>query len=182
MATFRFSQKLCDVSVEARNRQRDDEARFQEAFQKLRWDFALLTNLYRFPLVSSQQQGVEMYAIARKQLDVDELFGEVEQEIRASEEYLSSRDNLRQAKTAAGLQVVATLAVPLGLGLAVAQVVGGGNWLVAFFVGFVVAALAWLCTIALWERTDCIARWMKSKSRCLWLDDAVQRTKEKCDD
>ena len=179
VATFRFSQRLCDISIEARKAPRNDEAMFQQRFRKLRWEFALLTNLYRFPLVSSQQQGIEMYALARKQLDVDELFGEVEQEIRASEEYLSSRVNLEQSKTATGLQVVATLAVPIGLALAVAQVEpGGARWWAAGFVGIA----SWLGTLALWDRTDRVARWMGRMSRCLWLNDAARRREEGCDD
>ncbi len=179
VATFRFSQRLCDISIAARKAHRSEEAKFQEEFQKLRWEFALLTNLYRFPLVSSQQQGIEMYAIARRQLDVDELFGEVEQEIRASEEYLSSRVNAEQAKTATGLQVVATLAVPLGLALTVAQVVPEDTrWWAAGVVGIAL----WLGTVVLWDRTERVARWMGLTSRCLRLNDIARRREEKCDD
>ena len=189
VATFRFSQSLCEISAEARRKGRKHEPTFHEDFQKLRWDFALLTNLYRFPLVSSQQQGIEMYAVARKQLDVDELFGEVEQEIRASEEYLSSRVNLRQATTAARLQVVATLALPLGVLLAAAQVfesLGQWKWAVSFGLG----ALAWVGTIGLWCRTERVMRWMSRTSRCIWNGDSArcredgpgEAREENCDD
>jgi len=157
VSTFRFSQRLSEISAQARQKKRQDQQAFHEEFQKLRWAFALLTNLYRFPLISNQQQGIEMYTLARRQLDVDELFEEVEQEIRASEEYLSSRVNLRHAKTAAGLQVVATLAIPVGIALATAQVVPDAwKWTASIGLG----AVSLMATIVLSARTDDVMGWM----------------------
>lgn len=87
---FRFSRELSDISSEARNcrQPRQVPRQLRQRFEQLRWDFALFTNLYKFPLISNQQQAIEMYTFARKQLDVDALFEEVEEEVRSSHEFM----------------------------------------------------------------------------------------------
>ncbi len=82
VSTFRFSRELARISADLPFHQKRD---FRE-FRKIRRVFAMLTNLYRFPLLSSQQQGIEMYTCARKWLDVDDLFEEVQAEIRETHE------------------------------------------------------------------------------------------------
>ena len=61
----------------------------EKEFLVLRREFAYFTNLYQFPLVSNQQQMLEMYQIARKQMDLDDLYKEVEEEIQNTHEYFS---------------------------------------------------------------------------------------------
>ena len=51
---------------------------WRQAFQSLRRDFAMFTNLYEFPLLSNQQQGVEMYEKARENMDVGQLLRDSE--------------------------------------------------------------------------------------------------------
>jgi hypothetical protein len=86
VTTFRFSEELTAISARARDG--GDKKIWRSEFDRLRQDFALFTNLYQFPLVSNQQQGIELYAAARKGLDIDDLFKEVQQEINSTHEYL----------------------------------------------------------------------------------------------
>jgi hypothetical protein len=95
---FRFSTKLSLISKEARDAGRHRWEEWGTAFEKLRWDFALFTNLYQFPLLSNQQQGLEMYSLARKSMDVDELFREVQEEIQGTNDYLMQRRSQDQAR------------------------------------------------------------------------------------
>jgi len=52
---------------------------------------------------------VEMYTLARKSLDVDELFKETQQEINSSYEYLAIKLDQKQTKSTTRLTVVATI-------------------------------------------------------------------------
>jgi len=83
---FRFSGRIGRLTARHRDRTLSP-AEWRERFQELRDDFASFTNLFQFPLLSTQQQGIEMYAVLRQQMDVDALFREVESEIRATHEF-----------------------------------------------------------------------------------------------
>jgi hypothetical protein len=85
---------------------------WRDRFESLRWQFALFTNLYKFPLISNQQQAIEMYSLARRHLDVDELFQEVEEEIRSSHEFL---DVSTSSKLNHRVSVLTWVAVALAL-------------------------------------------------------------------
>lgn len=122
VTTFRFSQRLSEISSAAMSSQRHNDVPFRERFRRLRWAFAMFTNLYQFPLLSNQQQGVEMYEIARRNMDIDELFNEVQQEIAASEGYLDNVIQARQSDAQAVLAVVATFGLVFGLVLAWRQI------------------------------------------------------------
>ncbi|MHB9000150.1 MAG: hypothetical protein ACYC9N_11635, partial [Thermoanaerobaculia bacterium] len=103
VTTFRFSDLLSRVSEKIPIN--------GHHFRSLREEFARFTNLYRFPLLSSQQQGVEMYTKARKHLDIDELFEEVQKEIEATHEFFELRESSAQSKVATWLTMIATVAV-----------------------------------------------------------------------
>jgi hypothetical protein len=120
IALFRFSRRLYDISAGARSRtgKPRSEERWRNDFESLRWDFTLFTNLYQFPLISNQQQGVEMYACARKFMDVDDLYREVEKEINTSHEYLEQRQQRRQSETTTLLTVVATFGLAISVAFA----------------------------------------------------------------
>ena len=120
-AAFAFSSELSSISGRARERGYESRQWLVDEFAKLRWQFALFTNLYRFPLLSNQQQGLEMYVLARKWMDADELFNEVDQEIRNCDEYLASFTQTRQARASTVLNLVAMVGLVLGLGLALVQ-------------------------------------------------------------
>jgi len=89
VGSFRFSRRLSRISAEAQdsmtlgNSNTDNGfEKWRDDFQRLRWSFALFTNLYEFPLLSNQQQSIEMYELARKHMDVEEFFRKIQEEIR----------------------------------------------------------------------------------------------------
>ncbi len=131
VSTFRFSRQLSAMSSRARTQGLRRREPLTEEFQQLRFAFALLTNLYRFPLLSHQQQGIELYTLARKHLDIEDLFHEVQSEVQATDEFLSSATQLEHATMATRLTVVATIALAVALGLdflQVPDVPAGQNW------------------------------------------------------
>jgi len=69
-------------------------------------------------LISNQQQGVELYACARKFMDVDELYREVEKEISTSHEYLDQQQQRKQSDITTLLTVVATFGLAISTALA----------------------------------------------------------------
>ncbi|WLE99159.1 MAG: hypothetical protein QTN59_10030 [Candidatus Electrothrix communis] len=99
---FAFSREL------TRMNQGDSEQR--DAFNLLRASFAKFTNLYQFPLISNQQQGLEMYKVARKSMDIDELFKEVQEEISSTHEFLEMKANRRLGKIANIIAILAAVA------------------------------------------------------------------------
>jgi Mg2+ and Co2+ transporter CorA len=115
---FRFSTQLTVISKGARGQQGDNIEKWSEEFEKLRWQFALFTNLYQFPLISNQQQGLELYALARKCLDVDDLYKEVQSEVRSSHEFILQKQQQRQSETTTRLTMVATIGLALSIVLA----------------------------------------------------------------
>lgn len=93
---FRFSMKLNGISSKLLD-SREEQEEWGKDFEGLRQYFTYFTNLYQFPLLSNQQQGIEMYTIARQAMDVDELFNEIQKEINGSHEYLSIIEEKNQA-------------------------------------------------------------------------------------
>ncbi len=121
---FRFSLQLSRVSELGRAtvRRRDTRPAISDEFLKefawLRHDFAMFTNLYQFPLLSNQQQGIEMYAMCRKAMDVDDLFKEVQAEIESTHEFLNVETATHIGETTLILSVVATAGLAVSLLLA----------------------------------------------------------------
>lgn len=119
VTSFRFSQALARITGEARDgTARSGDDAWLEKFQALRRDFVFFTNLYQFPLISNQQQGLEMYTLARQALEVNELFSEVQQEVQSTHDYF-------QTEAAQELTDLNTrLAVGAGIGLPFALATG----------------------------------------------------------
>ena len=91
---FAFSRELTNINQE------NDSAKLHKNFTRLRRSFAKFTNLYQFPLISNQQQGVEMYDLARKSMDIDELFCEVRDEITSTHEFLEMESTAQLGRKA----------------------------------------------------------------------------------
>lgn len=111
ISLFRFSRKLSELSADARDRNsdRNGAARdFEHGFDRLRRDFAHFTNLYKFPLISNQQQALEMYQQVRAALDVDDLFDDVDNQIRNSHEFADAQLQAEQARSTERLTYIAT--------------------------------------------------------------------------
>lgn len=137
---FRFSERLTTISSKARDTERDSRKhdKWQEDFSDLRWAFVLFTNLYRFPLLSNQQQGVEMYAKAREAMDVDELFGEVQKEIQDCQEYIEMEKTSELTHKTTLLTAVATIGLTLSL------VIAFGSMDAVKSFGYVPNLFAWI--------------------------------------
>jgi hypothetical protein len=101
---FRFSAKLSEISRDARDNHQQAKEKWAKDFQELRWRFALFTNLYQFPLLSNQQQGIEMYTLARECMEVDDLFKEVQEEIHNSHDFLQQQQQHKLNKLTNDLQ------------------------------------------------------------------------------
>ncbi|HFD31620.1 MAG TPA: hypothetical protein ENJ28_02740 [Gammaproteobacteria bacterium] len=117
---FRFSDQMNRLTIPAMHNKYYYEDKFwEDKFRKLRKDFAFFTNLYQFPLISNQQQMLEMYQYARKHLDIDELFKEVEDEIKNTHEYFSMESSRDLNEAMANLSKwglrITLFALPIGL-------------------------------------------------------------------
>ena len=115
---FRFSNQLTKISSQARGEGKSKIETWCEKFEDLRWDFALFTNLYQFPLISNQQQGLELYSLARKCLDVEDLYKEIHAEIQSSHEFLQQRQQADQNKGVFFLTMVAAIGLAISVALA----------------------------------------------------------------
>lgn len=107
VTSFRFSRSLSDASSESRGKA--DVESWRRRFSELRRTFAVFTNLYEFPLVSNQQQGLELYDLARKTMDVNALFREVREEILGTHEFFESVASQQANEWVARLTVAAMI-------------------------------------------------------------------------
>jgi hypothetical protein len=117
---FRFSNELSNISsesLEVKNRTAQI-GKWSQEFSKLRWEFTLFTNLFQHPLISNQQQGLEMYALARKHLDLDQLFKEIQEEIHNGQEFIQQVVSQEQSESSLNLTRVATLGLAFSIALA----------------------------------------------------------------
>lgn len=117
ITSLRFSERLRRLTAQLRShgRKRVRRGPWEEEFGDLREDFAVFTNLYEFPRVSNQEQGIEMYSLARKVLDVEAFFDELEDEIRSAHEHFDMRRTQEQTRIMLLLTLVATLGLPLAV-------------------------------------------------------------------
>ncbi|MCB1743232.1 MAG: hypothetical protein KDK91_22850 [Gammaproteobacteria bacterium] len=107
VSLFRFSNRLSSQTPGPRDRALSD---WSHHFESLRLALVRLVNRYEFPLLSNQQQAIEMYALMREHMDVDKLFEEVRNEVQASQEFLTQQSERTRSL---GLGVIATLGLPL---------------------------------------------------------------------
>ncbi|HMP75082.1 MAG TPA: hypothetical protein PKE12_02185 [Kiritimatiellia bacterium] len=116
---FRISAELHKKSCEARDgcahaRNPQD---WLAKFKHLRWQYFYLENLYQFPILSNQQQHLEMYDLQRKILDVHELYGEVAKEIRTGDELFENLLMEKRNRLAVMFNVIGFFGLTLALAL-----------------------------------------------------------------
>lgn len=125
---FRLSRSISSITQERisakagseSEAQRADKA-FEEDFGALRRHFVSFANLYQFPLLSTEQQSLEMYQAQRQALDIDPLYSEVQSQIDNAHAYAS----LDSQKKATDLTTVITvLGIPLLIAGLLASVLG----------------------------------------------------------
>lgn len=112
VSSFRFSREMSKISPDLRTARPQALWRIFETFRR---DFAVFTNLYQFPLLSNQQQGIELYELTRKHLDVDALFQEVASEVDSTHRFVQACLTQRQSQDATKLTVVATVGLLLSV-------------------------------------------------------------------
>ncbi len=98
-----------------------EEKKALQRFHALREQFMLLTNLYQFPMFTTQYQGQEMYTLARKSLRVEQLYKEVETEVRATDEWLAQRATEEVNARLQKIQFVGLVIVLAGIALSALQ-------------------------------------------------------------
>ena len=96
---FRFSKELSDYATAQRSTTDSKHPNIKE----LRKQFSLFTMRYQFPLLSNQQQAVEMYSLARKHFNIGELYDEVKQEIDHTHDFVALLESKKLAKSANNL-------------------------------------------------------------------------------
>ena len=106
MTLFRFGRELSKAI------QCNDEEKMKK-LRQLRSEFSLFTVQYQFPMLSNQQQSIEMYEINRKFLDIDRFFEEIQQEISSTHDFIELIESSRLANAANQL---ATWGIPLAAG------------------------------------------------------------------
>jgi hypothetical protein len=118
---FRLSRQLSD---DTQTRLKYRTKAWDRTFRQLRSDFASFVNLYQFPLLSTQQQAIEMYAMMRKWFDVDDLFAEVKSEIEATHEIA---ELVADKRNESSLQAITIGGLGIAFGALVGQVFGMSN-------------------------------------------------------
>lgn len=90
ISLFRFSDQLTEIvaNTQESDSWKHDLKALKKKFSQLREQFATFTILYQFPLVSNQQQQIEMFELARDSLRVDKLFQEIQTEITSTHEFI----------------------------------------------------------------------------------------------
>ncbi len=111
---------------------------WEEHFRAFRGEFAAFVNLYQFPLLSTQQQAIEIYEKLRHWMDIDQIFAEVKAEIESTHE-LAELIAEKNAQTGADAtqNAINTLTV-FGLGIAIAALLAqilGSNDMFGTFMG-----------------------------------------------
>ncbi len=107
MSLFRFSKALSDILMDE---QGWDSRR--EDLITLRKKFTRFTVLYRYPIVSNQQQMLELYELQHDCFDIERFFKEVQVEIDHTHEFLEVLESTRLANAANNL---ATYGIPLAV-------------------------------------------------------------------
>jgi len=69
--------------------------KYREPFRQIRQLFMSFGSLYQFPLLSTQQQSVEMYTIFRRHLDIDDLYKDISTEIDTWDRVVAQHDQER---------------------------------------------------------------------------------------
>ncbi len=113
---FRFSNALEDI-VKGRPSLKE----LRKGMEKIRKYFSVFAIRYQYPLLSNQQQAIEMYQIARKYLDVDEFYEEVKREIDDTHGYLETVTANRLSELG---NKIARWGIPLAVAGIVASIFG----------------------------------------------------------
>lgn len=113
---FRFSRELTEITRASRDN--PNLKNDLDRFEALHRQFSEFTNLYQYPLISNQQQGIEMYSKAREYLDLDDFYQEIRSQIISTHEFLETRATNQLNREAHQFNLKANLIAFVGLPLA----------------------------------------------------------------
>ncbi len=116
---FRFSNELAEITAKGPPL----EEQYEE-FKRIREYFSVFTIRYQYPLLSNQQQGIEMYELARRHFDIKDFYEEVKSEIDGTHEYLEMVQANWLSRAAV---VLAIWGIPIAFG-SLAAGIFGMNW------------------------------------------------------
>jgi len=107
MALFRFSRRLAEITAEKKSFL---DRKWAKGFESLREQFSEFGILYQYPLLSNQQQGIEMYSLAREQFDIADFYTEIKSEIENTHEFIELVEAKKLSKKA---NLIAWIGIPL---------------------------------------------------------------------
>lgn len=93
----------------------DAERQFQDEIIKIERSFLDAEQRYRFTGVTNQLQGGELFGMLRRKMRLDDLYGEMREELSTATSFILSANADRQADSAGRLNVFAVLGLVLGL-------------------------------------------------------------------
>ncbi len=117
LSLFRFSSELS----EAFTKNEKEISLIKKHFRNIRKEFLKFTIFYQYPMLSNQQQHVEMYTINHKYFDIEDIFREIKQEIDNTHEFFETIEANNLTKSA---NKIATWGIPI----AVVGVASGFLW------------------------------------------------------
>ena len=121
---FRFSNRLSRVAEQRLDHSKKSDGTDKQLiddFTELRDAFSTFTLLYQFPLLSNQQQAIEMYELARKHFDIDDFYKEIKGEIDDTHEYIELKQANRLSRIA---NYIAWIGIPLALAALISGLFG----------------------------------------------------------
>jgi hypothetical protein len=129
---YRFSNRLVEHAVKQRASRDNDRGERKQLLcdaESLLSQLADFINLYQFPLLSNQQQAVELYALQRRHLDIDDLFMEVQREAEGTHRHLDVQRTRWQADFATRIQNAGFPVAAAALTSAVLAIAPISGWL-----------------------------------------------------
>jgi hypothetical protein len=119
---MRFNARLFLITKNLHHHTSDEKllSEARKHYGQLREQYLVFENLYRFPLLSTQQLPLEMYEIQQRELDVDVLYQEMSQQIQNSDEFFAAKIAASQAESLEKINYLVILSTAVSIVSAVA--------------------------------------------------------------
>lgn len=119
---MRFNARLFLITKNLHHHTSDEKllSEARKHYGQLREQYLVFENLYRFPLLSTQQQPLEMYEIQQRELDIDVLYQEMSQQIQNSDEFFAAKIAESQSRSLEKINYLVILSTAVSIVSAVA--------------------------------------------------------------
>ena len=116
----KLSALLGDELAKAKDKEKRNEIikNHRESFRQIRQLFMSFGSLYQFPLLSTQQQSIEMYTLFRRHLDIDDFYRDLSTEIDTWDRVIAQHDQERSTNEVEQLTKVGLVLTRIGLPIA----------------------------------------------------------------